>query len=72
MANKSPLKMMKKDFYFISVFMRFSLPRYFNVFLDFLFMQKNGLIRKIKLLSKLVSSQPEKRKIAIHVSSLEV
>ena len=36
-------------------------------FLDFLVMQKNGLIRKIRLISKFVTSQPGNQSNAIHI-----
>ena len=35
--------------------------------LDILVMHKNGLIRKIKLISKFMTSQPGKQPLAIHV-----
>ena len=39
----------------------------FNLCLHFLIMQKNDLIRKIRLISKFTTSQPGKQTIAIHI-----
>ena len=36
--------------------------------LDFLVMYKSSLIRKIRLISKFMTSQPEKQTVAIHTS----
>ena len=44
----------------------FSFPRYLNSCLDFSVIYKNGLIRKITLISKIMASQPA-QKIAIHI-----
>ena len=65
LPTESPLKMMKNLFYlnlkFLSVF------EIFNFCLDFLVMQKSVLIRNVRLISKFMTSQCEKRAIAIHV-----
>ena len=47
----------------------FSFWRYLNFYLDFLVMQKNGLIRKISLISKFMTSQPGKKTITINILS---
>ena len=52
---------------FISSQKLFSFPRYLNFCLDFLVMQKNDLIRKIRLILKFMTSQPGQQTIAIHV-----
>ena len=44
----------------------FSIFLYIYICLDFLVMYKNGLIRKIRLLSKFMVSRPGKQTIAIH------
>ena len=41
--------------------------RHLNFCLDFLVMQKNGLIRKIRSISKFMTSQSGKQTIAIHM-----
>ena len=45
----------------------FSFSRYLNFYLVFLVMYKNGLIRKMKLLSKFMTSQHGKQTIAKHI-----
>ena len=57
--------MMKNAFYF--TLRNFFFSRYLNFCLDFLLMWKNGLIRKIRLISKFVTSQPCQKAIAIHI-----
>ena len=52
---------------FISSQKPFSFSRYLNFCLDFLAMTKNGLIRKIMLISEFMTSKPGKQTIAIHV-----
>ena len=52
---------------FISPQKLFSFSRYLNFCLDFLIKYKNGLIRKIRLISKLMTSQPGKQTITIHI-----
>ena len=47
--------------------MLFSFSRYLSFCVDFLVMYKNGLIRKIRLISKFMTSQPGKQAIAIHI-----
>ena len=57
LATESPLKMMKNAFYF--TFQLFSFSRYLSFYLDFLVMYKNGLIRKIRLILRFMTSQPD-------------
>ena len=45
----------------------FSFSKYLNFYNKILVTQKNGLIRKVKLISKLVTSQHRKQIIVIHV-----
>ena len=52
---------------FISSLKLFLLSRYLNFCLDFFVKQKNGLIRKIRLISKFMMPQPGKHTIAIHI-----
>ena len=59
--NESPLKMMKNSFYFI--LKALFVLKIFN----FLFIQKNGLIRKIRLISKCMTSQLVQQTVAIHI-----
>ena len=61
LANESPLKMMKNPFYFILK----ALPvlKNFNFYLEFLIMSKNCLIRKTRLISKFMASQPTLKKL---------
>ena len=44
-----------------------SFSRYLSFCLDFLVMKKKGSIRKIRLISKLMTSQPGSQRIAIHI-----
>ena len=53
--------------FFISSYKLFLFSRYLNFCLNFLVVQKNGMIRKIKLIAKFMTSQPEKQIIAIHI-----
>ena len=55
----NPLKMMKNAFYFIL--------KALSVLKTFWSCRKNGLIRKIRLTSKLMTSQPGLKTIAIHI-----
>ena len=55
MATESPLKMMKNVFYFTLNDLLFL--RYLSFCLDLFFMYKNGLIRKIRLVLKFMTSQ---------------
>ena len=67
LATKSPLKNnFKNYFHFTSkgVFIH----KYVNVYLDFLVMHKNRLIKKVRLVSELVTYQPRKT-IAIPILS---
>ena len=52
---------------FISRQKFFSFPRYLNFCLEFLIMQENSLIKKIRLILKFMTSQPGKQTIAIHM-----
>ena len=63
---ESPLKMMKNAFYFILKAL-FVLKLF--TFLSRLFWscRKNGLIRKLRLISKFMTSQPGLQTIAIHI-----
>ena len=45
----------------------FLFSRYLSFCLDFLVMQQNGLIRKIRLLSNFMMSQPSEQAIVIHI-----
>ena len=56
--NESPLKLMKNAFYFI--FKAFLVPKIFK-FLSWLFghVEKNGFIRKIRLISKFITSHKQ-------------
>ena len=56
LAAKSLLKMMKNAFYFTSKAL--FVFQIFKFFLDFLIMQQNGLIRRIRLISNFMMSQP--------------
>ena len=56
---------MKNVFYFISNL--FSFSRYLNFCLDFLVIYQNGLIKKIRLISKFLTSQLDKQTIVIHI-----
>ena len=52
---------------FISPQKLFSFSRYLSFCLDFLILYLNVLIRKIKLISKFMTSQPSKQTVIIHV-----
>ena len=56
LATESSLKMMKNSF--ISTQMLFSFSRYLCFCLDILVMYQNGLIKKIRLISNFMTSQP--------------
>ena len=62
---ESPLKMMKNTFYFI--WKALFVLKIFNFCLDFWSCGKNGLIRKIRLISKFMTSQPGQQTIAIDI-----
>ena len=57
--------MMKNVLYFMSKL--FSFLRYLRFCLDFLVMLKNGLIRKLWFISKLMTSQTGQQIIIIHI-----
>ena len=65
LATESPLKMTKNVSYFILKL--FIFLRYLQSCLGFLVMQENNLIRKTRLISKLLMSQPGKQTIAINI-----
>ena len=54
---------------FISPQKLYSLSRYLNICLEFFAMHKKGLIRKIRLISKFMTSQPGKQTIVINTLS---
>ena len=54
LATESPLKMMKNAFY--SPLKLFPFSRYLSFCLDFLIMYRNGLIKKIRLISNFMAS----------------
>ena len=71
--NGSPLKMMKNVFYisysisYFLYFILFSFLRYLNICPDFLVTEKNGLRRKLRLISKFMTSQTGQQVITIHI-----
>ena len=65
MATGSPLKMMKNAFYF-TLKAPFAL-KISTFCLDFLVMQKSGLIRKARLILTFTTSQHGSKTIAIHI-----
>ena len=67
MAAESPLKMMKNAFYF--TIKALFVIKMLKFCLDLLIMYKKGLIRKIRLTSKFMTSQPGKQTIAVHILS---
>ena len=64
LVTESPLKIKRNVFYF--TLKALFVLKFLNFCLDFLVMQKNDLIRKIKLISKFMTSQPGKHMTAIH------
>ena len=62
LATENPLKIMKNAFYFTlkAIFV-------FNFCLDFLVIYKNGLIKKISFILKVMMSQLGKKTISIHI-----
>ena len=65
LPTESPLKMIKNDVCLPQKL--FPFLRYLNFCPDFLVMYKNGSIRKIRLISKFMMSEPGKQTIAIHI-----
>ena len=65
LASGSPLKMMKNAFYF--TLKALFLHKIFKFSVNFWSRRKNGLIRKIRLTSKFMTSQPDVQTIAIHI-----
>ena len=59
LAIENPSKMIKNTFYFILKTLFLS-PMYLSFCNEFLFMQKNSLIRKLRLISKLMKLHPGK------------
>ena len=53
--------------FFISPFHLIVLKRHLNFCPDFLFMQQNGLIRKLRFVSKLMTPQTVKKESTIHI-----
>ena len=66
LANEGPLKTKKNGFYFI-VKAPFYLKSYLNFCLDILVMQENSLFRKVRLISKFMTSRSGKQTITIHI-----
>ena len=64
--NDSPSKMMKNAFYLILKAL-FILKRYLNFVLTFWASRNNGLIRKIRLISELMTSQLGQQKITTNI-----
>ena len=63
--NESPLKMMKNAFFHLTSLFR---SQDIHVFImTFWTCRKNGLIRKIRLISEFMMSQPGQQTIAIHI-----
>ena len=58
LTNESPLKMMKNAFYFTSKAL--FVLKIFKFCLDFLVLLQNGLLRKIRLSYKFMTSHPGK------------
>ena len=59
LANENSLKMMNNAFYFtLNILLEY---------INFLVIYKNGLIRKIRLITKLMTWQPEKTTFGIHI-----
>ena len=56
--------MIKNAFYLISN--TFRSQRYLNFYLDFLVIEKTGLIRKIRLITNFMTSQPVSETTTIH------
>ena len=65
LAIESLLKMIQ--YIFISYQKLFSFLRYLHFYPDFLVMHKNGLIRKLWLISKCMTSQTGQQIIIIHI-----
>ena len=66
LATESPLKVIRNAFYF-TLTKLFSFSRYLNFCLEFSVMLRNGLIRKIRFISKLMTSQPGQETVSIHM-----
>ena len=60
------INMLKNTFYFTlgGLFV----VKIFKFYLDFSPMQKNGLVKKVRSISKFMTSQAGKHKITIHIS----
>ena len=66
MTNESLLKIMKM--FFILLLKVLFVLKIFNFCLDFLVIQKNSMIKKTRLISTFMTSQPGKGTIAIHIA----
>ena len=66
MTNESLLKIMKM--FFILLLKVLFVVKIFNFCLDFLVIQKNSMIKKTRLISTFMTSQPGKGTIAIHIA----
>ena len=65
LATESPLKIKKNAFYFtLKALFVLKILKFLSWLLV---LQKNGLIRKMRLTSKFMTSQPWKQRIAIHI-----
>ena len=56
-----------KNYFYFTLKALLVLSRYLNFCSKFSFMSKNGLIRKTRLISKFMTSQPGQQTIAIHI-----
>ena len=66
LTNESLLKIMKM--FFILLLKVLFVLKIFNFCLDFLVIQKNSMIKKTRLISTFMTSQPGKGTIAIHIA----
>ena len=66
LTNESLLKIMKM--FFILLLKVLFFLKIFNFCLDFLVIQKNSMIKKTRLISTFMTSQPGKGTIAIHIA----
>ena len=62
---ESPLKMMKNAFYFMP---KALFIRYLHIYPDFLLMQENGWIRRLRFISRFMKPQAEQQMITINTS----
>ena len=66
LTNEGLLKIMKM--FFILLLKALFVLKIFNFCLDFLVIQKNSMIKKTRLISTFMTSQPGKGTIAIHIA----